>query len=194
MSDDTMSVSPEAIAAIGTRKGGRPKGSGVAGREAAKAAREAELRPEVRESAPRLQRRRKKTEDRLRIPMEAIPPGVSYEWKRAAVFGKPDTVNMNELRENHWTPVPKDRHPNISVEMDGLVLCERPAYLTAEARAEDLAIARGEVLRATNSMRDTPQGQFTREHQSVNRIAKIQTSYIDGIAGPQLSEVPVAEE
>jgi hypothetical protein len=88
------------------------------------------------------------------------------------------------LRENHWTPVPADRHPEMMpvghqgpVAKDGMILMERPAYLTEDARQEDLEIARDQVRVKEQQLGHTPSGTFTRNHPSVQRISQIKRSY-----------------
>lgn len=121
----------------------------------------------------RLTRKRKRTEDRTYIDPAIIPEGWSYEFKRASVFNKPDTNHLNNLMDNHWSPVPADRHANLVVEQDGLILMERPSYLTLEARQEDFDVAIGEVQRVTKGLLATPQGTMTRDHESVQRVTKV---------------------
>lgn len=104
-----------------------------------------EQRADQRPEPPRLTRHSRSL-DRFFIPPEIIPQGTSYEWKRMSVFGKEDTQHQVHLARNHWKPVPAGRHPELSggvagderpIVIDGLILMERPKYLTDEARAED---------------------------------------------------------
>jgi len=132
----------------------------------------------------RLVRRRPRTEDKFFIPPSIVPLGWCYEWKRESCYGQPDTDHQVNLRENHWTPVPAERHPQMMpldfkgpIRKDGMVLMERPQYLTDEARQEDYEFATGEVQRATATLGQTPGGQFTRDHPSVHKIAKVKHSY-----------------
>lgn len=123
---------------------------------------------------PRLQRNRKRHRNPLDIPKHLIPDGMTYEWKRKSVFGQPDVDHMVDLQDNHWRPVPASRHPHLmpeneqagSIERRGLILMERPSYLTEEAREEDYMAARQEVLRQEGKMASAPPGTFTRQHGS----------------------------
>lgn len=114
-------------------------------------------------------------EDAFHIPLDMIPANVSYEWKRKSCYGMPDNRHMNQLKRNHWREVPQDRHPDYLVEQDGMVLMERPSYLTNEAHQEDYLTARGRVEQVSNSVRQTPDGHFTREHESARRATKIRS-------------------
>lgn len=132
----------------------------------------------------RLVRRRRRVDDKFYVHPSKVPHGWSYEWKRSMVYGQPDTDHQVNLRENHWTPVPADRHPemmpvghNGPVAKDGMILMERPAYLTEDARQEDLEIARDQVRVKEQQLGHTPSGTFTRNHPSVQRISQIKRSY-----------------
>src|SRR5215467_4762691 len=131
-----------------------------------------------------LVRRRTRTEDKFYIPLSKVPRGWTYEWKRESCYGQPDTDHQTNLRENYWTPVPARRHPEMmptgfegSIKKDGMVLMERPAYLTEQARQEDFDYAMGEVGRATAALGQSPDGQFTRAHPSVERISGVKRTY-----------------
>lgn len=146
------------------------------------------VREEAREASPgvpekRLKRQRHRHEDRLALPKSMIPPGISYEWKRKSVHGRSDPDHMNELLENHWRPVPQERHPNYRVERDGLILMERPEYLTEEAIEEDRQLAYENIERAKHAVGDTPVNTMTRNHQSVRNITKVNSSHDIAIRG-----------
>lgn len=130
-----------------------------------------------RDGEQRLVRRRKGASDIFHIDPELIPPGVSYEWKRKAVYGQENPAYMLGLMENHWKPVDVSRLPHMmpdgwtgAIERDGLILMERPSYLTEEARQEDEAAARAPI-----------KAQQERLGQNVgileNRNAAIRTTY-----------------
>lgn len=135
--------------------------------------REAARDPIREEGKRRLTRSRKRTEDRFHINRSVIPEGMSYEWKRMSAYGKPDIHHQNSLMDNHWSPVPADRHPNLVVEQDGQILMERPSYLSDEARQEDFDVATSEVQRVTKGLLATPDNTMTRNHESVQRITKV---------------------
>ena len=101
---------------------------------------------------PNLKRFSRST-NRFEVDPAVIPEGWSYEWKRFSVYGQEDRQHQVFVQRNHWKPVPAGRHPEISGEspdstkpiiIDGLMLMERPAYLTQQAREEDLQNAIGQ--------------------------------------------------
>lgn len=118
----------------------------------------AEARPEpVREVRTRT--RKGGGTDRLHIPQSMIPDGIDLQWVTVAVLGQPAPQIRMSYEVNGWRPVngqsfggrfdgmfmPKGHAGEINVE--GLVLMERPMELTIEARAEDSKAAR-EAVRA----------------------------------------------
>lgn len=146
----------------------------------------AQAQEEEREDprSKRLQRRRSRAEDALFIDPRIIPTGVSYEWKRVSVYGQPDPHHQNNLRENHWLPVPASRHPELvsentkgTIAFNGMILMERPMYLTKEARQEDLDVAIAQVRSVGAQVTATPDNTMTRDHPSVKANAYIKRSY-----------------
>jgi len=133
-----------------------------------------------REGEARLVRKRKANTDAYHIPPELIPPGVSYEWKRKAVYGQPDHAHMLGLKENHWTEVPVSRLPHMMpeghtgcIERGDLVLMERPAYLTEEAMQEMREDAFRPIQAQQARLGDTPSGTLERT------VARVRTSFDD---------------
>lgn len=115
---------------------------------------------------PRRIRRRKATvsEDKYYIPVDEIPEGSSYEWKRWSVMGQEDPYYLAQMREQGWEPVNPKRHPTWVppgysqdyIIKDGLILMERPIELTEEARAEQKVLARQQVREAEARLGRTP--------------------------------------
>lgn len=134
-------------------------------------------------TGPRLTRRRR-TQDVLNVPKP--PHGMSYEWKRETLAGMPDKVNMLNARENHWSPVPASRHPELAMDGDAVIrrgdviLCERPRYLTEEAELEDINEALGPVQKMEEVMFGTQPGQMTRDHPSVRNKSYVRQQYTPG--------------
>jgi hypothetical protein len=136
------------------------------------------------DSQGRMLRRRRRVENKFHFPPEKIPPGWSYEWKRQSCYGQPDTDHQVNLRENCWTPVPAERHPEMMpvdhkgpITKDGMILMERPEYLTKEARQEDYDFAMGEVRKKESQMGQTPPGTFPRNHPSAQRVSGVRKSF-----------------
>jgi hypothetical protein len=145
---------------------------------------------EPREVAPpttgeRLTRRRR-TVDPLYFDQRIVPAGFSYEWKCDDVMGQPNTAHMIGVRENHWVPVPAARHPELAYQGDtqirrpGLVLMQRPKYLTDEAQMEDLGEALKPVQQMDQLMYGTKPGELTRDHPSVRQASKVRQQWSPG--------------
>ena len=142
------------------------------------------VRDEPLRDEPRKTRKRKGDVDEFYIPAEMIPPGVSYEWKRYTTMGQHDPGYDVSLRENGWEPVDVARHPqfmppgyNGPIIRKGMILMERPTYLTEEAREEDLSNARNAIRAKEEQLRATPPGTMTRDHPSVAKISGVSKSY-----------------
>lgn len=156
-------------------------------------ARETDIRAEPLERTERLTRTRKKADDRFHIDPKMVPAGVSYEWKRKSCYGAPDTDHITNLMDNHWAAVPQSRHPNLVTEKDGMILMERPEYLTREAQVEDYNEAMGEVIRVSQGLTDTPAGTFTREHPSAKRVSGIKTQRVGALVTDRQGQLIVPE-
>lgn len=129
--------------------------------------------------------RHPRSEDRFRIDPSMIPDGQSYEWKRMTLMGKEDHQHQVHLARNHWTPVPAGRHPALSgvpgmdhadankaIIVDGLILMERPAYLTEEAYEEDQRNALGQVGTQLQRLGQSEPGTFERDTPVVNKTVE----------------------
>lgn len=142
MAEDPRTVRPQIK--FKTRPGRPP-----ARKEQVKAAVE---RPLQRESArPKRLQRSRDSGDKFYVGADTIPMGMSYNWKAITIVGKDNKEHMIRMRRDHWTPVPAGRHPEISgaspedtgqIVIDGLILMERPDYLTEEAHDERTGVAR----------------------------------------------------
>ena len=105
------------------------------------------------------------------LPLEIIPEGWSYEWKRCSVYGKMDSDNLMEMARTGWTAVPASRHPTLmpsgyqghTIERKGLVLMERPMVVTEEARRRATAEARRVVADKERALGQTPAGEMPRD-------------------------------
>jgi hypothetical protein len=134
---------------------------------------------------PRLTRKRR-TLDPFFVDKRLWPPGMSYEWKAESIYGQPNGTHMIEMRENHWTPVPASRHPELAAAGDtvirrgGTILCERPSYLTDEAKFEDIQEAMRPLQAKEELLFGTPAGQLTRDHSSVRGYAGVRVQHSPG--------------
>lgn len=90
------------------------------------------------------------------------PDGFDYQWKMRTVMGEEFYSYQVELLRNGWEPVPLSRHPELmpqgwqgeTIEVEGLVLMERPKVFTDEARAEEARTAREAVMVKEAQLRD----------------------------------------
>lgn len=109
------------------------------------------------------------------IPVEEIPEGLSYEFKRWSVKGQEDPFYIASMREQGWEPVDPKRHPtwvppgyNQPYIIKGdQILMERPMELTEEARAEQRQLAKRQVREAEQRLGLTPRDTATRDHAQV---------------------------
>jgi len=90
------------------------------------------------------------TTDKYQTP--PAPPGWSYEWKMKSVNGWIDPTFDRRTQIGGWEPVEAKRHPELmpkgtagAIEIDGMVLCERPLEITKDRQARDLQMARQQV-------------------------------------------------
>jgi hypothetical protein len=113
-----------------------------------------------------LTRRRTQIGDKFDVPLNEIPPGWTYQWNAVTVLGKgmeEIVVGDRQMYDNGWRPVPASRHDGRfaphgyegAIVLDGQRLEERPASLTAEAKAEDTLRARSQVRDRTDALRLT---------------------------------------
>lgn len=127
--------------------------------------------------APVRRRRRQSVinENIFHIPLEEIPAGSSYEWKRWTVHGMEDPFYIASMREQGWEPVDPKRHPNwvppgykeAFIIKGGQILMERPMELTKEARAEQRALSKRQVVEAEQRLGLTPKGTGTRDLKGI---------------------------
>lgn len=127
---------------------------------------------EAAHSRPRSRRRKSSVaEDMFFIPLEEIPEGLSYEWKRYSNLGEENPFYLAQMREQGWEPVDPKRHPNWvppgysqpHIIKGGQILMERPIELTEEARAEDRVLARRQVREAEQRLGLTPKDTLSRD-------------------------------
>lgn len=75
-----------------------------------------------------------------------IPPHMAYVWRRVSLAGQEDKENMIMAEMNGWTPVPANRHPELSgrsaketeaIIRGGQMLMEQPKEYEKESREMD---------------------------------------------------------
>jgi hypothetical protein len=98
------------------------------------------------------------------------PLGFDYQWKRRTIYGQEDPSYQVELIRQGWEPVPLDRHPQMMpkgwhgkiIEVEGLILMERPKVLTDEAREREKRAARESVLTKEKQLSSSREGDLGR--------------------------------
>jgi hypothetical protein len=115
------------------------------------------------------------------------PPGWSYEWKTETVLGQEDPAYQVQLARMGWEPVPAQRHPemmptnskDVNIRRKGQVLMMRPQVITDEARSIERRRARDQVRVKEQQLGQAPEGQFGRNHPSVQPNIKRGYSPVD---------------
>lgn len=106
------------------------------------------------------------------------PDGWDYQWKTRTIMGEEQSAYMVEVARNGWEAVPLSRHPDLmpagwtgaTIEVEGLVLMERPKIFTDEARAEEQRMAREAVKTKEAQLRDGRPGDLG--PREVHRFSK----------------------
>lgn len=112
--------------------------------------------------------------DEFYIPVDMIPDGWTYEWKRRFLFNKEDPAYNVQLSQDGWEPVPVDRcrrhrammpmdWKGTTIERHGMILMERPEEITKEYRDRDLRRARAQVRQKEQQLSATPDGTLSRD-------------------------------
>jgi len=155
-----------------------------------------EMRRPMREEDPRTRAARRAAEirnhignmdegtDEFYVPAHEIPDGWTYEWKRKSVLGQEDAAHQIALARKGWEPVPASRHPSFmpdggnfnTIERKGMILMERPAEVTEEARQIEMRRARMQVRQKEEQLNSAPSGQFERQNKE-NSLVKVKKSY-----------------
>lgn len=160
------------------RRPGRPPRNAVRPAEHVESASSHEPDHEPAHESPRVRTRSRKStvnDDMFYIPVEEIPEGSSYEWKRHSVNGMQDPFYLAQMRQQGWEPVDPKRHPTWvppgyaepNIIKGGMILMERPIELTQEARKETRQLARQQMIEAEQRLGMTPKDTLTRGHPDV---------------------------
>jgi len=123
--------------------------------------------------------------DEFYIPLDIIPDGWDYEWKRKLLLGQEDPAYQVQLARNGWEAVPADRHPEMMpstgnfavIERKGMILMERPKEITDEVRAADLRRARQQVRQKEEQLNSAPDGTLQRKKSDGSSLASVKKSY-----------------
>jgi hypothetical protein len=104
-------------------------------------------------------REKTKGGNKFEFPDRFKEKGWSYQWVRHIVYGDPSHSNLATSKRNGWKEVPvtalggyfKDAVPEgvAHIELDGMILMERPEGMTKEAQDESLNEANKIFARAS---------------------------------------------
>lgn len=91
--------------------------------------------------------------NRFEYDKTRVPQGMAYAWKRVTIGGMEDTEHAILCEMNGWTPVPGNRHPELTgsrgtdqpIIRGGQMLMEQPAEWEQESRSIDEFTARHAV-------------------------------------------------
>lgn len=154
------------------------------------------MRPEPREEDPRARAARRAAEirehggtpeeggDKFYIDPRTVPDGWTYEWKVKTVLNAENPQHQLELQRRGWTPVPYSREPHRmpvgwkgqTIEMDGMILMERPQEITDEAIRDRQRRARMQVRAKEEQLSAAPVGQFERANKD-SSLVKVKRAY-----------------
>ena len=112
------------------------------------------------------------------------PDHYDYQWKRRTIYNQEDPSYQVELARNGWEPVPLNRHPDMMpkgwpgnvIEIEGLVLMERPLVLTIEARQREGRSAREAVATKEAQLGASRTGDLGR--REVQRFSKTREAIV----------------
>lgn len=93
--------------------------------------------------------------DPFEIPNELKPYWMTYQWVRSSVMGIPDQDNVKRSKLAGWRSINKRRHGTLKasglwddkspwIEYCGLILMERPTYMSVAARTAELDEAKSQ--------------------------------------------------
>ena len=122
--------------------------------------------------------------DEFYIDPRIIPEGWSYEWKMNTVMGEPNPAYQVQLQRMGWDCVPAERHPEMmptgdkhsTIGRKGMVLMERPADLTEEAKNIEVRKARRQMQSKQEQLGQAKPGEFERNNKDT-ALVKIKTGY-----------------
>jgi len=157
---------------------------------------ETPLRPQLREEDSRASAAKRAAQlrehlgdvvdgqDDFYIPLDEIPDGWTYEWKRHTIYGQEDPAYQIQLARSGWEPVSRfapsvdDAESNSSAQTilrKGMILMQCPTEIIDERRAADLRKARMQVRAKEQQIAGTPDGTLTRDDARVR--PQIKKSY-----------------
>jgi hypothetical protein len=110
--------------------------------------------------------------DDFYVPLDIIPDGWTYEWKRHTTYGAEDPAYQVQLARSGWSAVPVSRHPEMMphntehqvITRKGMILMECPTEIVQERVDAEKRKARMQVMHKEQQLAGTPDGTMTRDH------------------------------
>ena len=114
-------------------------------------------------------------QDDFYVPMDEIPDGWTYEWKRHTTYGQEDPAYQIQLARSGWEAVPATRHPwmmphntsSQTILRKGMILMQCPTEIIEERKIAELRKARLQVKHKEAQIAGTPEGTMTRDDARV---------------------------
>lgn len=130
-------------------------------------------------------------DDRLNGPFKSgeafVPEGMSYQWITDSIFGQQQAQRRASFERKGWLPVPAERHDGVwttkgyqgEINVDGLVLMERPAEYTKMATDHNRKKARQQVWIKEQQLRggDVGVSESAGRHESALKTNRINRSF-----------------
>ena len=131
--------------------------------------------------------------DEFYLPLDIIPDGWSYEWKRYTVLNAQDPSYQVALAQTGWEAVPASRHPDLMplnwdrshIERKGMILMERPLEITQEMKRRDDKNARDAVRQKAEQLGQAPAGHFERTKGRGVSSVELNRGYESGMLVPE---------
>jgi len=188
MTDDSAPVTETSETAPAKKRKGWPKGRRRKFRPVETVSRSREVsveRPPMREEA--FVYKPEEDDDRLYVPRDIIPPGMDYQWVTCKIYGRPEPQRLARFQRQGWSPVPADRHEGLymprgytgPIEIDGLMLHERPMEYTRQARLHEAKKARNQIAIKEAQLKggDLPNVTLDSRHQTAVASNRIRSSF-----------------
>lgn len=127
--------------------------------------------------------------DRLKVDPALIPDGMTYLWVTDSILGQPQPQWRARRARTGWTPVPASRHDGIwtpkgfegEINVDGLVLCEKPLEFVNRDKKKDQRNAVEQVWVRERQMMGGDIGAqkiaFDTQHPTAIRSNRVKKSY-----------------
>lgn len=134
----------------------------------------------VMAKSKKIRTRKGNNSNKFFVDPNVIPKDMDYQWIATECLGQQMHHRRVQFEANAWEAVPADRHDGMfmpsgykgEINVEGLVLMERPKELTDEAKAEDYARARQQITDKEKQIGVSPAGTMPRLAPVVNKTVE----------------------